>query len=282
MALPTTNLTLHCDASDTGQLFTTLNGGGSGIHTGTPGDGGAVQVWDDEGDGIADVALVYVTTGTEPNYRSGTPLMLLPCLDFDGSADEIEVVTQMGGAKAISTLLAAGAKTIAIAFYVEAATLNSGNPYSNHILFGDTGQFLSLSVRTSGGVYFLQFYNWDGNVDVVELSLNLSTSYVVVATHNGTNLTLTLITDNGGSETSATPVASGNTSSLSGSAGVGRGGGGGYFNGRVGEFALYNAVLAGTDLTDLKQYFYAKWLPSGGAANAVPQCWPSYRRRRMS
>ena len=56
-ALPTTNLTLHCDASDNGKLFTTANGGGPGVHTGTPADGSIVQAWDDEGDGITNVVL---------------------------------------------------------------------------------------------------------------------------------------------------------------------------------------------------------------------------------
>src|SRR5262245_3360792 len=119
MALPTTNLTLHCDASDTDKVFTTYNASGS--HTGTPSDGSTVEVWDDEGDGVSDVAMIY--TSARPVYRSTTPLMLNPCLDFAGAgSNEFYASFNQTGlaAKAVSTFVSASAHTMAIAFYPEA------------------------------------------------------------------------------------------------------------------------------------------------------------------
>jgi hypothetical protein len=117
MALPLSGLTLHCDAKDTDKLFTNLNGGGDGVHTGAPADGAAVSVWDDEGDGIADVAIIYDgNSGTRPLYRSGTPLMKHPCLDFDGIDDYIRSRNQADSAHVVaSNLVTNTAYTIIVA-----------------------------------------------------------------------------------------------------------------------------------------------------------------------
>src|SRR5262245_55838325 len=121
MALPTTNLTLHCDASDTDKLFTTYSA--AGTHSGTPSDGNAVQVWDDEGDGIADVALVFPSATREPLFRSGASALMktgLTELDYDGTNDELQTYVQDGDPiRASSDFISNSAATLAMVFYPE-------------------------------------------------------------------------------------------------------------------------------------------------------------------
>lgn len=266
MALPTTDLTAHFDASDTDKVFTTLNGGGSGVHTGTPGDGDSVQAWDDEGDGSAsDLVWAYVSNG--PEYRSGTPLMQLPCLDFNpASSDIFQLYTQNGGSgKSVDTLISASQFTVAMSLYVEGIVndANSANVYANNRIWGDVGGYVGLFLRTNGsGQYYLQLYNWDGNQDYTELEISLNTSYVVIAHHEGGTLYMTLITDGAGTEINTDePYVSGDTqvtenfAQISGTADS-------RFNGRIGEMAFYNVAKTGSELTDLKQYFYGKWFPA--------------------
>jgi len=256
MPLPTTSLTLHCDASDTDKVFKTLDGGGA--HSGTPGDGDVVQVWDDEGDGIADVCLKYNGSATAPAFRSSSPLMLDSCLDFDGSDDVLVATTQNGGAaKALSQFISSSAFTAIVAFYAESITNTDGSaPYNNHAVIADNGGFWGIHLRDASGQKKVQCYNWDGNADFVELNINTGESVVIMFRHEGGNLFASV---NGGSESSA---ASGNTSTLTGQLKVGdvlsK------FNGRIGEFAIWNAALTGTDLADAISYFTSKWLASSG------------------
>jgi hypothetical protein len=121
MPLPTTNLTVHLDASDTDKLFTTWVNGGP--HTGTPADGNSVQAWMRETDGSLDpCTAAYVTA---PVWRTGgSSPMLLPCLDFDGSTMEMRLSTDAttSSYKASSEIFGASAKTILMALYVDAIT----------------------------------------------------------------------------------------------------------------------------------------------------------------
>ena len=115
--LPTDDLRIHLDASDTSKLFKTYDSGGK--HSGTPADGEAVQVWDDEGDGIADIAFVYITdSARSPIYRSASSPMRHSCLDFDGIDDSLKAVTQDGLVEhPLSDFITASAFTLLIAFH---------------------------------------------------------------------------------------------------------------------------------------------------------------------
>lgn len=262
MALPTTNLRLHVDASDTDKLFTTFSG--SGVHTGTPSDGSLVQVWDDEGDGIANVALIYNTAGQTAAWRTTTPLMLHPCLDFDGSDDFYSAYTQTGGAvKAVSDFITASAFTVLVAFRAESIT-STGAASAGHILLGDDGGYFGLSLRNVSGQRKISGYNWDGTSDVVQSDISENTDYVVMYRHESGNLYMSI---NGGSEVG--PVASGNTQSVASTLSVGSLAGGVTFNGRIGEIAIYNAALSGTPLSDAISYFTGKWLSAGAYSLSV-------------
>ena len=256
MPLPTTNLTWHCDPSDTDKLFTTWVSGGP--NTGTPSDGSAVQVWEQETDSSTDTTreFTYSTTGREPIYRSTTPLMLLPCLDFDGTDDQMNAQDFVGSDAQASEFLGASAKTILVAFYGESITAANALSYDNHALFCDgLAGFLGIFLKNNGGQRQAIAYNWDGNEDQVAININEAQSHVVVYRHDGTNL---FISVDGGSELF---VPSGATTTMTGNMRIGFGlGTGTRYNGRIGEIAVYNAALTGSNLTDAVSYFTSKWL----------------------
>lgn len=266
MALPTTNLTGHWDASVNTNLWQEYQAG-TPFHNTAAADATKIETWDDAGG----IDLSFQTTNSAsstvtPLWRSGTPLMLLPCLDFDGSDDVLRLANIAGTVnKALSVIFANNAKTLAISIYIEAVSANNANPYANHCVFADNSAFNGLFFRSSGGAPVLQWYNWDGNADKVESStLALDTSYVVIARHDGTTLNLRV---NG---TDATGVASGNTTTMTGQVSLGQITGAQYASVRIGEIAVYNANLTGTDLSDLDSYFQGRWLSAAGGTRGVP------------
>lgn len=251
MALPTVGLTLHADASDTDRLFTTANTS-TGVHTGTPADGGVVTVWDDEGDGISDVCLAWFSATTRPLYRSSTPLMRYPCLDFDGTDDYLRAVSQnLSVNRILSSFISASAYTTLAAFYAELIDGNPAGIYSNRALLADANARYGIFFRDAGGGPRVLAYNFDGTVDFVELPCTVGATHVVQTRHAGGNLYLSL---DGGAEVS---VASGDTidMTLQLYAGCGQSA---FFNGRIGELAIYNVDKGATGAH--LDYFLAKWL----------------------
>jgi hypothetical protein len=262
MALPTTNLTLHLDASDTDKLFTTWVDGGS--HTGTPADNGTVQAWSAETDGSvtpAHAAYGGAVAGREPNYRSGTPLMLLPCLDFDGTEDELRLVNNTNSTTYYNTgsFMGDAAKTIIFAAWPESITLEQADPVENHIVVGTSNDFV-VGFKIVSTVKKAFISNHDGAWKTVTVNATEGAANVVCARQDGSNLYISV---DGGAESS---VASGATATWpSGELRIGRGSGSGRLHGRIGELAIYSAALTGADLTDAIAYFRAKWQGIGGS-----------------
>lgn len=262
-------LTLHVDASDTDTVFTTYDAGGA--HSGVPFDGNAVQVWDDEGDGIADVALIYTSFGgsTEPDFRSGgSALMADSCIDFNGSSDVLLTYDQDGGALlAASNFLAVNAKTVIIAFYAEAITTTGTAAYQNHCLVGDAGGNWGIFLKNNGGTLQLIHYNFDSGEDVVPVTVTTGASHVLQARHDGTSIYISL---DGAAEQSQ---PSGNTADLSTALRFGASPGPAFtnastpvawYNGRIGEAHLFDSNEGFPNATYTAAQ--AKWLPSA----AVP------------
>jgi hypothetical protein len=249
-------LTAHFDASDNDQVLTT----GSTEAT----DGQNVEEWDAESP--ADISLFFETSSSNgPTYRTVTPLMALPCLDFNGSSEFLRFRNDANsGDKVLSDIIGASAKTLIFALYVE-ATVNlapDDEPYNQDIIFSDETSHLILYARNTAPPR-IGISNFSGAVfDIAEKTIALATSYIVAARHNGTNLFISL---DGGAETS---IASGATASLVSPVKLALGEiAGKFFNGRVGEFKIWNEDRVATLAADIA-YFTAKWLP---AAGAVPQ-----------
>jgi hypothetical protein len=252
MPLPTTNLTLHLDASDTDKLFTTWVDGGS--HTGTPADGNSVQAWSRETDGSVTPAH-GAYSNTAPVYRSGTPLMLLPCLDFNGTNMEMRMVNNTDRTSYIGGFYDLSAKTILIAFYAESITSTAANIDDNHGLLGGDDK-LGLHLKDVGGTKTLYFIVHDGAWKNTSKTVSEATNHVLCARHDGTNIYLSV---DGGAESSTACGASSGTNATW----IGRSIGLERFNGRIGEIAMYNAALTGTDKTDAISYFTTKWVTGG-------------------
>ena len=267
MALPTTNLTFHAKADTNSDVWLNYQAGAP-YHNTNGAEGDNIAIWDDA-DGKALSFEYPITVANGPTYKVTTPLMPLPCLHFNGSSEFLGLFNDDATAyKAMSDIWGVGAKTLLIAFYIESVVTNQAEANQNETIFSDCardsvadGGYFGLHLKNTGSGYKLIVYNWDGNTDTVELDVELNTPYVATMRHNGTNLYLSL---NGGSE-SSTP--SGNTTDVAGTPCIGRGyfSFNEFFNGRIGEIALYNAALAGTDLIDANSYFTDKWLA------AIPQ-----------
>lgn len=263
MALPTTNLTLHCDASQVGKVFTTVNGGGSGIHTGVPADGNAIQVWEDEGDGISDVAMIFATS-KEPNYRSGaSSLMKNSCIDATAANnDRMSARTQdNGSAYALSSFISASAFTFAAVVWLDSVPSTTGSDgFTNNILIGDSGGYAGIRLRNVAGVPKARCYNYQGASHTAEVTISTGATWIIIARHGGGNIDIIAI-DSAGNEITDGPVSSGDTESLTSSFSLFNVGDDAVnYDGRVGEIAVYNALVTGTDLTNLKDYFKNKWL----------------------
>jgi hypothetical protein len=259
MPLPTTNLTLHLDASDTDNLFTTWVDGAP--HTGTPADGNAVQAWKAETDGSVTPCNAAYRGGNAPAYRSGTPLMLLPCLDFDGTNDAMTLVTNAGVAAyhSSSQFFSTTARTMLVAFYAEsisATNAGAAGGFSNHGLVSADDKWY-LNLYNDGGQRKVQFGAHDGSWKMVAVNISENTNHVACARHDGTNLYLSV--DGGAESSTACGTISGDSSDVR----IGLGGDGVLYNGRVGEIAMYSTALTGTDKTDANSYFTTKWVTGG-------------------
>jgi hypothetical protein len=250
MALPTTGLTAHYDASTTAAIFTTFVSGGP--HTGTPSDGGSVAVCTEVGG--ANRILKQSGANGLPVWRATTPLLPLPCLDFTGG-QRLILTNNVGTSLVLSDIITNNACTILIAFWAESITYDSfaNQPYNAHPLIGDTSGYCGAFLHSNPTR--VAAYTWDGSANVVDLPVTVGAPHVYMMRHESGRLYASL---DGGAELS---VVAGNTQVLTANVLTGAG----TYNsqnldGRIGEIAIYNTALTGTALTDAVSYFTAKWL----------------------
>lgn len=263
MALPTTGLTAHYDASSADDLWKTFVSGGP--HTGVPVDGDSIAVWDSE-EGVNRIFKQSGANGV-PVWRAATPLLPLPCLDFTGG-QRLMLTNHAGTNVILSDLITNTACTALIAFYAETITQITGasQPYNGHPLIGDTGGYWGAFLHVTAAIPSVSVYNYDGTADVVTFPVTAGAAHVVLLRHESGTLAASL---DGGAESA---TASGTTQSLTGHVLTGAGT---YtsanLDGRIGEIAIYNTALTGTTLTDAVSYFTSKWLVSAPVATASAQ-----------
>jgi hypothetical protein len=255
MALPTTNLTIHLDASDTDKLFKTWVDGLP--HTGTPADGEEVQAWSAEAGYTQPTPTHGKWSLGKPVYNSTSSPMLLPCLDF-GASDSMRIVNDTASDRFSSWFFEANAKTILMAFYADTVAATAADIFDCNGLIKCGAEF-GLLLKDVGGTPKLFLANKDGTTDTVSLTISTSTTHVLCARHDGTNIYLSL---DGGAESSA---ASGSTATWPTGDVVLGVSEAAYYDGRIGEIAGYNAALTGSDLTDAIAYFRLKWQGVGGS-----------------
>jgi hypothetical protein len=260
MALPTTNLTARWDASIQASLYAGLDG--SNLPTGAVTDLDDVGAWESQVNSAhLWIPNTNVAVFNPPDiiWRDDT-VLTLPSVKI--AAGTMEAVT----AGTLSDLLTsdfhtASAKTLIFSFLLEDGTLlkNSSTVYLNSALLGNPqNNFYGMFLRNNSGTFTLSAYNWDGNSDAATVTILEDTKYVVVVTHDGVTLTLSLRSESGGiiSETTQT-AASGNTTNINISWRLADSNAAGseQVKIRIGEIATYNAVLSGATMTDAKTYF---------------------------
>lgn len=252
MALPTSGLTGHYDASTNGKLWKTFVSGGP--NTGVPADGDTIAVWE-EASGINRLWKQSAANGL-PVWRQATPLMPLPCLDFT-AGQRVVLTTNAAANIPLSNLITASAATTLIAFYAESITSTAGS-YNAHPLIGDTSGYWGVFLNVQGGVPSVSGFIWSIVNKSLYASVTAGAPHVVMVRHDGTNIYISV---DGGAESSLT---CGNVDIVTGNVLLGAGtyGGGPGLDGRIGEIAVYNTTLTGTPLSDAITYFTAKWLPA--------------------
>ena len=249
MALPLTNLTAWFDFSDNSTVFE------AAADTAEDGDPIELTV---SGNSL-NRGLKWIGSNAErPTYKTATPELAISDAQFSFSSRLGLYLSTGLTSQVLSSVVTSTAKTLLISFYPTSITQNNSLPYNNNHLIGDGwGQFFGIYLRNpSSGVYKALVYNWDGNADWVELPLNsgLNSPYVIALTHNGTTLWASI---NGVSE-GWTP--SGATSNVtSNQVTIAHPNSTGGFQGSIGEIAIYNSALSGTNLDDAISYFLFKW-----------------------
>jgi hypothetical protein len=261
MPLPTTDLTQHFDASVNTGLFKNLTGG---LLADNPADGEQFTYWDDLIDTATDNSRVTMRTdGTTPSVRwRNDDVMPLPSVEIE---DGILKMATQGGVGVGTAPPTNSAYTILLAFYIDSAgtypnsdPAGAGQAYFNCTLVGgQRNTYSGVYIRKNGSDYLLYAYNYDGTADIVSYPITPDEPHVLCVRHEGGTLYFSV---DCGAEVS---VASGNTTSATafylGDEGV-NSGTTADFRGRIGELAIFDVGLTGTDLTDATEYFCDRWL----------------------
>lgn len=249
MPLPTTNLTAHFDSSDADHLYQNYQAG-SPYHNTAVADTDPVGAWD--GELVADQQ--WKISADKPIWtQSGTPLAQ-PCIDFN--AAKLDLYNRAGTVvPALSTMFTNTSFSALISFVVQSASLNSGNPWENHVMLSTTFAgfgVLTFSIKAPLSVPHFTAFHFP---DTLAVPIEYDTRYFAHVRHTGGNLYVSL---NGGSESS---IASGNTWEMAVGLTMGyHPGQSAVYDGFIGELAIYSAALTGSDQTDANNYFYDKWI----------------------
>lgn len=249
MPLPTTNLTAQFDSSTNSKLWQNYQAG-SPYHNTAVADTNVVGAWD--GELAADQQ--WKISADKPIWaQAGTPLKE-PSIDFN--AAKLDLYNRAGTVvPALSTMFTNTSFSALISFVVQSASLNSGNPWENHVLLSTTFAgfgVLTFSIKAPLGVPNFTAFHFP---DTLTLPIEFDTRYFAHVRHTGGNLYASL---NGGSESS---IASGNTWEMAVGLTMGyHPGQSPVFDGFIGELAIYSAALTGSDQTDANDYFYEKWI----------------------
>lgn len=157
-----------------------------------------------------------------------------------------------GGSAPISTYVTSSAKLILAVVRLNSAPSDSGNVYTNPIVFGDENGYVGLHYYDAGsGNARVQAYNYASSVATAEASTPFGQWVVLTMSHQSSQLRLRI---DGGAWIS---VASGATSDVSSIAGVGSSA---YHAGVSREFDLAHLVTFNTAQTDAAISAVEHWL----------------------
>lgn len=256
LSVPSYGQTIHFDASDTSNIFTMAGN----PPTGTPSDGSLVEEW--TADTPANTSMASAAGAT---WRSPCTL-LLPCLDFDGADDLYGLQdTDDGGTRSLDTIINNNAFAVLISLRLDGApAINDANPYDNDCIICDNDGYWGIYARNDNPS--LQFYNYDGNEDIVSLNVSADTNYIVGFRHESGSIFGSL---NCGSETSA---LSGNTDALGLAAAVWVAFANipdAFASVRIGEIKVWDTGNAGGNFATECAALHTKWVAAAGTVPSV-------------
>ncbi len=259
MPLPLTDLTAQWDASSATDIYAGLDG--SNLPT------GAVAAGDDVGAWVSTVTTSHlwrpntnVAVFNPPDITwEQDAALALPSIKITAGTMEPVVAGTLSDLQT-DDFCTVSAKTVAFSFMLETGSLltNNATVYLNTVLLGNPkNNYWGTFLRNDSGTLKLYAYNWDGGADSVNVTIALDTRYVVVVTHDGSTLSLTLMSESLGvvSENTQT-TSSGNTTDIAVVWRLADSNAGGTEQAaiRIGEIATYNAALTGGELVALKSY----------------------------
>lgn len=255
---PAAGYTIWCNASDNDNLFTNYDRSGQAT------DGQSVRHWDDESDATT-YSFAHSNSGASPTFDADG-FNGVGCLLFDGSDDKLYFSTDdYGSWPAISTLISASAWTLFASFVMTGDGGSTDPSYvSNDRIIGD-GLYWGVYLSTVGGQSKCSAFQYTaGGAKYATVNISQNTEYVVCAKYDGTDLTIDI---NNGALTATTTA--GNISDVTNIAMMGAGT---FLTGKIGEIAIYNTALSGTNLSDTWSYMTSKWIP------AAPSGHPAAKR----
>ena len=264
-------LTAHYDASDTGQLFTTFVS--SGVHTGTPSNGGTVEVWDDEA--ADDQAFMFEGAGQAPTYRSPASALMRPGLlselDFNGTSHRLVLYDQVGAsAHLASSMLTTSGHVVMVALYPEAITSTATNPWDREAVIATVNDNWGIYLWNDGGTRRVSFYFTDGADHLVTATIVLNVPSLIVAMHTGIYLQITVTTPS--TYVESPTETCGTNSGLATALCLGQSTHE-YFNGRIGELKIWNTGDADGDITGEYTTLLNKWITAEAAGGFPIHRW---------
>lgn len=174
----------------------------------------------------------------------------LPCVDFDGSND------QLGSVGASSTMVTTTAWTTFLVARIDTITANSGSVWLNHCLWGEVEGYFGIFARSNGGTPEVYTFNYDGTADTTpHIATSLGAWIVIEARHESDVIYCRVAA---GAEQSAASLATADDIAQISSLGLGLSGGA-YFDGRLAEVAVYNRALAVAERNRVRAYLGGRY-----------------------
>jgi len=235
-------LTGWWDASDNATLFDATTGGSP-----VAADGLVARLEDKSGNARH---FTMSTSGFRP-LRKTAVANNLDVIRFDGSNDYLE------NSARFRDVMTSTDGTVFVVASATAISTDSADAYSNETVLGTTGASSHgfVAFRSSGTAYSWGYYAPDDAYRTASRSYTQGTWALFTTVHGSSSLRFKI---NGGEE--ATATLDFRSSWLSGpTMAIGLNDSLFYFEGDVGEIAIYDVALSNSAIADIELYFTKKW-----------------------
>jgi hypothetical protein len=203
---------------------------------------------------VATNDFVQATEANKPLYKTNIFPTGLPGLDFDGSND---VMTNTD----INVFLAAATYSAFVVVWIDVINTANGDAYLNDAVYADSNGHMGLHLHST--TPNAELYSYDGAFKEAATPVSTGVAQVIHTRHESGNIYISV---NGGTEAS---VAAGDMTNTAGNFKLGQGAGSGYFDGKIGEFFIYDVARSTGEIAALITYLSEKWITVAGSAPMV-------------